>query len=141
MELIRHEYTLEWIGTNVTFLLGLFGALALVMLRVLLVRDSRNLTLSLILTLNFTRSRCGSCSPLSATRAVCHSGLEPRTSRPQTALPLTRSGLALYRCLGRLQPEHSAPHREHRRGAGQAHTGGPPTILTEYEYTCCYEPT
>jgi len=36
MELIRHEYTLAWIGTNVTFLLGLFGALALVTLRVLL---------------------------------------------------------------------------------------------------------
>ena len=33
MELIRHEYTLAWIGTNVTFLLGLFGALALVTLR------------------------------------------------------------------------------------------------------------
>ena len=61
MELIRHEYTLPWIGTNVTFLLGLFGALALVMLRVLLVKDSRNLTLTLILTLTFTRSRCESC--------------------------------------------------------------------------------
>ena len=34
MELIRHEYTLAWIGTNVTFLLGLFGALALVAPRV-----------------------------------------------------------------------------------------------------------
>ena len=36
MDLIRHEYELAWIGTNVSFLLGLFGALALVTLRVLL---------------------------------------------------------------------------------------------------------
>jgi len=36
IELIRNEYTLAWIATNVTFLLGLFGALALVTLRVLL---------------------------------------------------------------------------------------------------------
>lgn len=36
MELIRNEYTLAWIATNVTFLLGLFGLLALVTLRVLL---------------------------------------------------------------------------------------------------------
>ena len=27
--------------------------------------------------------------------AVCHTGLEPRTSRPQTGLPLTRASLAL----------------------------------------------
>jgi len=75
MDLIRHEYELAWIGTNVSFLLGLFGALALVTLRVLLTfeRDEGRvaaavslstarfilaqtlaLTLTLILTLTLT---------------------------------------------------------------------------------------
>ena len=38
---------------------------------------------------------------MSSCRRVCHvAGLEPCTSRPQTALLLTRSGLALYSVLG-----------------------------------------
>ena len=59
MELIRHEYTLAWIGTNVTFLLGLFGALALVAPRILLVRDNLTLTLTLILPLTVGRPASG----------------------------------------------------------------------------------
>lgn len=40
VDLIRHEYSYSWIATNVTFLVGLTGALLLVVIRVLLTYEA-----------------------------------------------------------------------------------------------------
>ena len=58
--------------------------------------------------------------PCSArTPSVCHSGLEPRTSRPYTGLLLTRLSLALDR-LRRPRAAHPARRERHAQGRARA---------------------
>ena len=54
VDLIHREYELSWIATNVTFLLGLFGALGLVTLRVLLTFERDEGRVSAGFTLSFS---------------------------------------------------------------------------------------